>query len=439
MYGLHQSSLISVSIRGVNSLLAFSISAILARTLGSAEFGGYVFALTIIMLLSVPLFQALSTISVREIASGRVPRGADSLKCYFRWADRLTFGYVAIISIVLGGAAVFRGLRRENGLEDLGILLIGAGLILTMGFYGSRGAAIRGLGYDNLGQFPDTVMRPGVLAASVAVVAALGLWTGFDSRAVMALHALAGLCASIFAVIALRHVVNWEGGQIKSERDDAPPTGASLWTRAFMPFYGLALLQIANISVDVIILGIFHSDTQVGIYRIAGQLAGLVSFGLLAINPVLSGRISKSYAERDINALQNIASTGVRYMVAIAGLPFFLLLIFGRQLLEFVYGDVFTTGYPALQILLFAQLINVAFGSVAALLNMTGHEKDTLLGMFVALSSNFVLCFALVPAYGLIGAAIANCVATICWNALLYHRVRRRLHVDSSIFGAFSR
>lgn len=437
--GFHLSSLISISIRGASVLLAFAISAILARTLGAAEFGVYAFALTIIMLLGVPLFQALSTLSVRAIAAGRVRSGADSLHRYLGWSDRLTLGYVVMILIGLGGVWVFRSFWLQGGPEDLGILLIGVGLILTMGFYASRGSAIRGLGYGNLGQVPDSVLRPGIMAASIATVPLLGSGSGFDSLAAMTLHVLAGLCASIFAVIALRRVIPLKRDRVNTDSAGAPPAGASVWTKAFLPFYGLALLQIANISVDVIILGLFHPDAQVGIYRVAGQLAGLVSFGLLAINPILHGRISRSYAENDLNTLQQTTSMGVRYMVAIAALPFVLLMVFGRPLLETVYGSEFTGGYPALQILLLAQLINVAFGSVAALLNMTGHEKETLLGMLVALCLNLVLCFSLVPAYGLIGAAIANCFATICWNALLWFRVRQRLQVESSIFGAFRR
>ena len=194
-----------------------------------------------------------------------------------------------------------------------------------------------------------------ILTISVAIVT-LWIVVDFDSLAVMTLHVLASVCAFVFAAAVLRRLRRSNRDSVKRDsvkmaNEPRSLAGTPAWTRAFVPFYGLALLQIANISVDVIVLGIFQPDTQVGIYRISAQLASLVSFGLLAINPILHGRISKSYAEGDVKTLQSTTSMGVLYMVCQS--PFFILMIFGQPLLG-IYGSEFAGGYAALRILLTA-------------------------------------------------------------------------------------
>ena len=78
------------------------------------------------------------------------------------------------------------------------------------------------------------------------------------------------------------------------------------------------------------------------------------------------------------------------------------------------------------------QLTNAAFGSVAALLNMTGHEKDTMRGMFIAFVVNVVLNLVLVPEYGMVGAATATAISIFILNAVLRYYVKKRLGIESS-------
>src|SRR5690606_19523202 len=85
-----------------------------------------------------------------------------------------------------------------------------------------------------------------------------------------------------------------------------------------------------------------------------------------------------------------------------------LFCVFGEWILGFLFGNQYEAAYLPLVILTVGQLGNALFGSVGALLNMTGHERDTLSGMFVALLANLLIGVLLIPDLGMVGAAIAS-------------------------------
>jgi O-antigen/teichoic acid export membrane protein len=70
-------------------------------------------------------------------------------------------------------------------------------------------------------------------------------------------------------------------------------------------------------------------------------------------------------------------------------------------------------------------------GSVAQLLNMTGHERDMARGVVIAAISNIVLNAVLIPPFGMQGAAIATATTLLIWNYLLYRDVKYRLGIET--------
>ena len=108
------------------------------------------------------------------------------------------------------------------------------------------------------------------------------------------------------------------------------------------------------------------------------------------------------------------------------------LILIGENFLEIIYGNEYVIGTIALKILVIGQMVNAAFGSVGAILNMTGHEKDAVIGMSIAIVVNVALNFILIPVYGINGAAFSSALAFFIWNSILRHFVKKRLDIESS-------
>ncbi|MGZ5441413.1 MAG: hypothetical protein ACXW5U_03935 [Thermoanaerobaculia bacterium] len=107
--------------------------------------------------------------------------------------------------------------------------------------------------------------------------------------------------------------------------------------------------------------------------------------------------------------------------------------------LTLLFGAEFEAGTVPLMILCCSQLVNVLFGSVAVILNMTGNEGMTARGVGIAAVTNIVLNLLLMPTYGVVGAACASLVSMITWNMVLAWSATRRTALHSTIFGVVHR
>jgi O-antigen/teichoic acid export membrane protein len=106
----------------------------------------------------------------------------------------------------------------------------------------------------------------------------------------------------------------------------------------------------------------------------------------------------------------------------------------GRWLL-LLFGEEFVAGYPALFALIVGQAVNSLAGSVAYLLIMTGHQNRAAAIMGAGVMVIVLLCFALVPALGALGAALATATGMLVWNGGMYVWARRRLGLDPTLLG----
>lgn len=146
---------------------------------------------------------------------------------------------------------------------------------------------------------------------------------------------------------------------------------------------------------------------------------------------IIMPQMSRLYAAGDMEALQRLATTSARWILLAGLFAATVLTLFGNLFIAFIFGRIYETAYPALIILTVGQLFNAAFGSVGVLLNMSGHERDTLIGVAIACSMNIALNFVLIPPLGILGAAIATASTLVLWNILLWRKVKKRLDISS--------
>ena len=133
----------------------------------------------------------------------------------------------------------------------------------------------------------------------------------------------------------------------------------------------------------------------------------------------MAPQVARLYSAGDLQKLQRVITASTR-AVLIISLPVALVLIlWGDVLIRLVFGAEYTPASTALTILCMGQLINTSSGSVVLVLNMTGHDKETVKGIAVALIINVLLALALVPLYGLNGAALSSAMSLTAWNLIL--------------------
>lgn len=413
----------TAGIKLAHAAIAFVTSIVMAKTLGPAGFGVFSFVIALVALLTIPSELGIPGLAVREIAFANARKDWSHMRGFIVWSHRT----VALTSgaLMLLGATILVAFGERFSPNKLACMWLGLILVPVLSFGSLRDAMLRGLRKVLLGQLSQPVIRPLIL-----LVTLLLLWVfGFDLSSpvrVMNLHimsvALAFLCGLFL-------FLKYKPAEL---RGAVPRLQSAIWLKSSVPFGMTAALQLINGRTDILALGFFHADTDVGIYRVAAQLAVVVIFGMQAVNAIQGPHIAHLFASGDMQKLQTMITRSAQAILLFAVPVVIIIVLFGEFIIRTMYGSAYETAYVPLVILCVGQLVNASMGNVGSLLNMTGHERDTTKGVLVGAVVNVVLNLSLVPVWGMVGAALATSCTLIVWNLIMWHKVRVRIGIESS-------
>lgn len=167
--------------------------------------------------------------------------------------------------------------------------------------------------------------------------------------------------------------------------------------------------------LDTFFLGIYETESEVGIYSVALKIATMTSLSLQAINSILAPKLAKYYHDGDLIQFKKLIQFSTRLNFFLTAGIVLSIIVLHRWILG-VFGDEFLKGAGVMIILCIGQLVNSLSGSVGIILQMTGKQKVYQNIVLLALVVNIILNFILVPFYGTTGAAVATVVSVSCWN-----------------------
>jgi O-antigen/teichoic acid export membrane protein len=422
----------SVAVQIATIFLSLSLTVLLARTLGPRGYGIYAWVLALVSLIAIPAQFGLPNLVVRETAKAEVNEEWGLMRGLWFWANAIALSTSLGLAIV-GGVAIWLMIDQFSSDQQV-TLFLGLLLVPLIALGNIRGAALRGLRKVVLGQLPEHILRPGLLIVLIFAIVLILPSGEFLAPHAMGLHAISAAIA--FGLGA------WILWRVRPEPLNHQPKAdfeSWAWLAAIFPLALVSSMQLINKKTDILMLGLFATADDVGVYQVVVQVATAVAFGLGVVNIVIAPYFARLYEQRDMIRLQKLVTISARGTLIIA-LPVVLaFVLLGDHILRIVFGTEFTRGYVALAILTGGQLVNAAAGSVGFLLNMTGHERDTAVGLTVAAFSNVALNLALIPLFGMIGAAIATAMTLVIWNLILWYAVWRRLGINSAAFGRIRR
>jgi O-antigen/teichoic acid export membrane protein len=415
----------SFGIKLASTALSFAVATVLARALGTAGYGIYSYVFALVSLLAIPAQLGLPSLVVRETAKAFVNEKWSLMKGLWRSCSIAA----TLMSVALAAAAGAFAIARGDSFDRIRIATFCWGLVLVplVALGNLRGAALRGLRKVVVGQLPESVLRPTFLLVFVGL-AALATARPLSPDLAMAAHVAAALSSfSIGAWLLLRsRPAELRGVPARTEGQFRS------WVTAALPLGLIAAMQLINTQVDILMLGLYVDASQIGRYRIADQVATLVTFFSTAMNVVLAPQISHLYHSNDLARLQSMVTGSARVVLAASVLVFASLAILGRPLIELVFGASYAPAYLPMVILAAGHLLTVSFGPIVIVANMTGHEKTTAMIMLAGTVVNVVLNLVLIPRLGITGAALATVASVAVWRAFLHRSVRRWVGIRTS-------
>ena len=214
-------------------------------------------------------------------------------------------------------------------------------------------------------------------------------------------------CVMILSIVLLKQ-------ENISEKECSPISSKELLKTAFPMMLSTSILLIMSWA-DSIIIGIFKTEAEVGIYNVSIKLAMISGIVLGAVNSIVAPKLSQTYNNGKKEEFKSIVKQSTR-VIFFSSVPILIFLIVFPEFLLSFFGSEFIVGKTALYILLIGQIINAFSGSVGVIMQMTGKEKLFQNLLILALFINIGLNFLLIPNYGIEGAAIASSASIIFWN-----------------------
>jgi len=402
--------------------LSFAAMVVLARILGTTGYGVYAFATAWVALLGLFAIIGFDRLLVREIARLPSQAGWRPVRGLLRRSNQI----VALASITLAAVAAVIG-GATLGDEFRSTFWIAMLLVPVLSLSLLRQAAMQGLNRVVLGFVPETLVRPALLLVLVAV-AYLAIGDALDAPEAMALTVVAACVAFGLGAHLLRR-------SLPAEMHGVPPEYRTRdWLRSAAPLTVLGAMGLIDTHTGTVMLGAVEGPDSAAVYAVASRSAEFIALVLLAVNAPLAPAISRLYSSNDMTRLQETVTRTARTTLALTLPVAAVFMVFPTLILQ-LFGSGFTGGGDALVILAAGHLFNATMGSVGILLVMTGHERDAVVGVGLATVMNVALTAALVPVWGIEGAALARGVSLVVWNVVLAVFTYRRLKIHSTAFG----
>ncbi|MFT7652236.1 MAG: O-antigen/teichoic acid export membrane protein [Candidatus Azotimanducaceae bacterium] len=410
-------------LRGIALLLATVGSILVARNIGVDAYGQLSLVLAIAAVLAIPSSNTIIPFLVRFTATNDHSRQYPRLVAAWRWAVRRTWFWAAVgfsVALLIAAAVAW-----QNSPEAAIPYAIAALLPLLWAQAAQISGILQGLHRVVLAQMFDWLVQP---VLYIVFVVALLLFGELTLNNVL-LSVVAATLVSIVVGTLLKRREQKSRSSATHDMHELPT-----WQKAWRHYLVIQTVGVASAKFPLLIVGILTVSQEAGQYRAAESIATLLALLLAIANAFLGPLVTRMYNENRLEELQKTMQLISRAALLVAIPLFTLLVVGGEQLISFIYGDEFGAAYFVMIVLLVGQLVNIACGSVALLLNMTGHEDMVSKSLGWAFLASIILCFILVPSYGALGAAIAASSSMMLWHIVQLVRSIRTVRVNPSIF-----
>jgi O-antigen/teichoic acid export membrane protein len=415
--------IIVFAIQVFSLLVALAISLLVTNLLGAAAYGTFSYGFSWVNLLATFSCLGFEQLALKEVPSYRAAGRSDLIRGLFRFSMKRVLTVSVIASVLLFALS---WLSKQPGDEMLrkGLWLALPVLPVTA-LINLRFAWLRSEHFNILSQVPDKVVRPAVFLVSV-------IFLYFIWREALTVWSVILLSAASIVLALLVGNYFVERYVVSAIKGETPAYENERWTKTALDLLLVNGVYFYLSQLQIIALGSLRGAKETGVFAVASRISDLEGYMLFAMNVVLAPIISKLYAEKKTEQLQQVITGSLR-MGFLISLPVILAcLIYPDFFLRF-FGDEFTEGKWALVILTVSQAVNFGTGSVGYLLTMTGHQKTALRLLFSCALLTTVLAFILIPPLGINGAAIAAAINNILLNVLMAVAVFRKTGINSTL------
>ena len=403
-------------VRVANAMLTLLSQVLLARWMGAFEFGVYVYAWTMVLMIGCLSDMGLASAARRFIPEYTSLNAPDKLRGFLSGSRWLAFA----ISTVIGATGVTVIYFAKPWIDSFAVvpLYLACAIVPIYGLVQMQAGIAQSYDWPNLALMPFYIIRTTVVMLAMGAIWLIGAATD-------------AITAMLVSVIAVYAVTIGQGFVLERRLKDKVPAGAraydiKIWLSTSLPIFVVEGFYLLLTYVDILAIEHFRSPEDVAVYYAGARLLAIVAFVYFAIASSTAHKFTEYHVAGDKEKLAAFFAQTIRWtfwpsLAVCAGI-----LLLGKPLL-YLFGPNFQAAYPVMFILAVGMMSRAAVGPAERLLNMLGDQKKCAAIYAGAFAINLVLCVVLIPRIGIEGAGVATSSALIIESILLYYVARKRL------------
>lgn len=187
--------------------------------------------------------------------------------------------------------------------------------------------------------------------------------------------------------------------------------------------FGLPLLIVTSLNsimgyADTLILGYFRTETVVGYYTAGLTLGRIVNFSMSAMGFIFLPVASQLYSLKRNVDLGRTYSTATKWSLMTSIPMLMIFVLYPVRALGFTFGFDYSSASTVLAISASGVFVASLFGPATVSLVAFGRTRLLAINSAIAVGSNLVASFTLIPLYGMTGGAYSSIIGSLTYNVL---------------------
>lgn len=415
-------ALIAFAIRIFSAVIAFVSQVLLARWMGSFEYGIFVLVWVTMVIAGNLSCLGFHTSIIRYIPEYREKGEFEELRGIMV-ASRLL---VLIASTAIAGLGALMVYLMAGRIEDYYVVPF------VIGFFCLPMIALSDVvqGISRANSWALSALTPTYIVRPVLILVFMGL--------ALALGYPADAITALFAAVAATYATTiWQLVTVTARADARVAPGPKRfrmreWFWVSLPIFLVESFFFLLTNADVLMVGLYMSPHDVAVYFATVKTLALVHFAYFAVKAGVAQRYAQYTHAGARDQLAQFARETVSWTFWPSLAMAIIVLAIGKPMLT-LFGPEFSEGYPYLFLLAIGVVARASVGPTESLLTMTGHQNICAAVYAATLAINIGLNVVLIPMFGLWGAAIATTVAMLFEASALSFTVWRKLGIVMTI------
>jgi O-antigen/teichoic acid export membrane protein len=417
-------SLIAFAIRILSAVIAFVSQVLMARWIGSFEYGIFVLVWTTVIIVGNLSCLGFHTSVIRYLPEYRERGMLDELRGILVTSRIFVMVSSSLIALTGGlGVWLFADRFENYYVVPFYLALICMPMI-------ALGDTLQGIARAN--SWAIAALSPTYLIRPLLILALMGalVFSGMEPNAETAMLA---------AIVATYMTTLYQFAATVNRVERRVPQGSRRillreWFLVSLPIFLIESFFFLLTNADVLLVGVFMEPNEVAVYFATVKTLALVHFVYFSVKAGVAQRYA-AYSNGDRAKLAEFARETVSWTFWPSVVMALVVLALGKPMLS-LFGPGFTEGYPLLLPLLLGVVTRAAIGPAEALLTMSGNQNVCATVFGATLAVNVGLSIMLIPLFGLWGAAVATTISMLFEALVLVATVRKRLGITMLIFAA---